>query len=810
MPIISENNVYIAKSLIKASIKPDLVLTILQLKADGDTDPRTTCSCCSSAYQVERTIHIFEDRVYKFTYYNEGISYENMIGEVTHIECDPNYPDSGYVEVKAYLTEEDVERKVYANIKRIPISNIQNAIDITPYDSPIEEGDDYRLMILGISAQKVRALVINLKMINDNELDQAVKEVSLIVGNKYKVCYNKKDNILDCLQGTLTGMLEVPNLDQEFATGYNPNCGFVRECGECKYPEYNKYYLGDNGCDGCPIANDCNIEDEVSFYNNTYDKDRFLRLPENMISDVLLTFDTTSDTDTETVYTKIYLSQIRDVCDMYHHEDPASTDLEVEGINSTLFVTAKNSRIVAIKNGEYSSWDEADIKPVDVHAIYPNSYIPTMVNMYADGTYTILSEFTDDTRALKTIEFTRTSTTILEKIEDFVSKFNAWVVNHLCHNGDYTKPLINAILDTDNNIIRFRLNYYNINEFNNVGQIIKLLDPATIDDFLSSVVMKTLNTIDVNIKSSTDEFENIPVYDDGILSLEALNKYIKVMFTRAIEDIQNKALYTGMTYTLNDQDIFDFDGSEYSIHYMIKFFSADDQEDFEDKMDLVEELISFTTVKGYEIGFTSFSNEDVLVMEVQTHKVLDNYLRNISSNRRTAVNKFTIKTFLDIFDNIDILNDDNPFSIVGGELNITYNPETGTMVSIDDQEFNDFMIFIQKMNRVICHILCNLKNTVLYKNDNSKVQIVDNNKIFNMEPIDTSYEIYDPKGFYKLCKAFQNLFTDIMNETSMSKFDYSNSTTYTDSAIFNASALWNIGHIGSLTIPFALNYVIVR
>ena len=70
MPIISQDNVYILKSLIKATIKPDLVLTVLQLKTDQETDPRTTCSCCSSAYQVERIIHIFEDRIYKFTYYN--------------------------------------------------------------------------------------------------------------------------------------------------------------------------------------------------------------------------------------------------------------------------------------------------------------------------------------------------------------------------------------------------------------------------------------------------------------------------------------------------------------------------------------------------------------------------------------------------------------------------------------------------------------------------------------------------------------------------------------------------------------------
>lgn len=809
MPI-SQDNVYIAKSLIKASIKPDLVLTLLQLKSDSDIDPRTTCSCCSSAYQVERTIHIFEGRYYKFTYYNEGYSYENMIGEVTHIECDPAYPDSGYVEVKAYVDEADIERKVYANIKRIPIANIQNAIDITPYENPIDEGDDYKLMILGISAQKVRALIINLKMINDDELDQAVKEVSLIVGNKYKVCYNSNANVLTTLKGTLTGMLEVPNLDQAFATGYNPNCGFVREDGECKYPEYNKYYLGEGCCcDGCPIAGNCHVEEEISFYNNTYDKDRFLRLPENMVSDVLLTFDITTDTDTETIYKKIYLSQIRDVCSLYHYDDPASTDLEVEPVNSTLFVTAKNSRFIAIKDGVYTSWEDANIKPVDIHAIYPKNYIPTIVDLYADGKYTVFSEFVDDTRALQTVDFTRVVTTIDEKVEDYVSTFNAWVINHLCYNNDYTKPLITAYITSaeESKTIHYRFNYYNLNEYTNVGQLVKLLDPLVIDDFLTNVVMKTLNNIDVTIN-------NILVYDDGVVDLERLYSYIKTLIARFIDDAMNKSLITTLSYTLNDNDVCVFNvDNEYSINYEIKFAGTSDQEDFEDKIGLLDELISFNIVEGKNVGFKSYKDTEVLVMNVQTHKVLDNYLKNINPDRRKAINNFTIGSFLEIFDKIDILNDDNPFSIVDGEVNITYNEETNELVSIDDRVFNDLMIFIQKLSIFICHILCNLKNTALYKSDYSKVTIVDPDKIFQMDPIDTSYEVYDPKGFYKLCKAFENLFTDIMNDTNMSHFDYSGqtpTTAYDDSAIFNASAEWNIGNIGSLTIPFSLNYIIVR
>lgn len=778
MPI-SQDNVYIAKSLIKASIKPDLVLTLLQLKSDSDTDPRTTCSCCSSAYQVERTIHIFEGRYYKFTYYNEGYSYENMIGEVTHIECDPAYPDSGYVEVKAYVDEADIARKVYANIKRIPIANIQNAIDITPYESPIDEGDDYKLMILGISAQKVRALIINLKMINDDELDQAVKEVSLIVGNKYKVCYNSKDNELDCLKGTLTGMLEIPNLDQAFATGYNPNCGFVREDGECKYPEYNKYYLGEGECccDGCPIAGNCHVEEEISFYNNTYDKDRFLRLPENMVSDVLLTFDVTTDNDTETVYKKIYLSQIRDVCSLYHYDDPASTDLEVEAVNSTLFVYAKNSRIVAIKRGEYESWEDADIKAVDVQALYPNSYIPSLINMYADGKYTVFSEFVDDTRALKTIDFLRVTTTEIQKINSFITRLNSWAIGHFVHDGDNTKPLIEAAFDSEDSTIHINFNYYNTNKYSNAPELLKILDPKEIDSFLIDVVQKSINTEDLVIN-------DIPVYTDGVLSLEDLYTYIRSIIVRLESDCEDKTLIAGRSYLLHEDDL-TITGN-YKIDYEITFPTADDEADFDDKLTAITEFVTFSEASsGTAVGFDKFKNDKILMINLHTGDNLGRYLDNINSNRRLAINHFDIGGFLDIFDTVDVLN--------GNEYNTIYN---------------DLLKITQRNNIAICHILCNLNNTKLYKNDGTNVTIVDPCKIFDMKPIDTSYVSYDPKGFYKLTSAFKNLFTTILNDTDMINFYYPELTTYTESNLFNVSGTWNIGHIGSIDIPVCINYVI--
>ncbi len=840
MPIIDKNNVYIAKSLIKASIKPDLILTVLQLKTDNDTDPRTTCNCCSSAYQLEKTIHIFEDRVYKFTYYNENISYENMIGEVTHIECDPNFPDSGYVEVKAYLTEEDVKRKVYANIKRIPIANIQNAIDITPYESPVEQGDDYKLMILGISAQKVRALVINLKMINDDELDQAVKEVSLIVGNRYKVCYNSKDNELDCLIGTLTGMVEIPNLDQEFGTGYNPNCGFVRENGECKYPEYNKYYLGNNNescCDGCPIAGNCSANEEISFYNNTYEKDRFLRLPENMVSDVLLTFDVTSDTDTTTVYKKIYLSQIRDVCSMYLIEDPASTDLKVEIVNDvSLFIYAKNSRMVRV----YINFNEEEIPkdiensfknfPEFVYSVYPNNNVPITITLpeYYNGQIIVQSEFVDDTVTTKKINVnTGGYHTLFDKIKDFENRFNTWIVNHLYFNGDHSKPLLTVNFDDENNKLIFTLNYYNLMDFSSIDQFIKLLNPDIIDDFIINVILKSFDSTTniilerYNPPSATEtpiligdsscinnikdvfHFNNSSGLElSGIFSL--INGLISKLITNYYSEEIEENLYRltcisyYSTFIFRDSLINDDTGLDLDILYNIKFNSYEDKEKFEGYISLLRAIINPKTSSYLIPSETPIPGRDFIIeplmININIHTVFENYLNNIipcpDHNYTQPLKTFTIGSILEVFNSIDILNTTDPFWY--------WDPNQKSY-------FNDLLIMIQKFNRLICHIVCNSKEALLYKNDNTKIKLIDDDKIFNMEPIDTSYAEYDPKGFYKLCKAFKNVFTDFVNNSSLEKFYYHTDDQYIpDVFIFGLTSKFKIGNFQTLTIPFSI------
>ena len=825
MSLIDKNNIYIAKNLIKADIRPDLMLTVMQLKTDKDIDPRATsssksCNSCSSLYQIEKIIHIFEDRVYKFTYYNEGYFYDKMIGEVTHIEYDKNYPDSGYVEVKAYIDEADVERKVYANIKRIPIANIQDAIDITPYESPIDKGDDYKLMILGISAQKVRALVINLKMINDNELDQAVKEVSLIVGNTYKICYNDNYNELKCFTGTLTGMLEIPNLDQQFGSGYNPNLGFVRELGECKYPEYNKYYLGDSKtccCDGCPLAGSCHTEEEISFYNNTYEKDTFLKLPENMVSDVLLTFNTATDNTEDPVYTKIYLSQIRNADDTYHYEDPADTNLEVFAVNTTIFIKSKNARFIVVKHGHYDSWEDADIDANDIDFLYPSQYVPEMIHESArSGEFTILSEFIDNTRSIKYLDYTPNSTSYDDKLYDFADRFNAWIITHgIVHNGDPTKPLLNAYYNAvpEEYGAEFGLvindTFYDSSKYSITNILMRLMNPDVLDDFLFNVFQMSLNTLSLRTDSG------FKLYDDGTFNLRDIvyhfmyDIYNNLMFYYEDMELINALVTPDRSSTVKIYKAWKTDmqlASKYwfKTEFHITFPTHSDEETFRKNAEGFFCSSHIGMAPGSELYFNKYIDDDVPVLSIDVSMPFSYYFSNNGEvNANAIINNLTIGEILDKLQYIDTL----------AERSRDYytDPDTGeeTLFSIIQ---NNMLKIVQRDNEFNNIFLKSLKDPKVYllSSDESKT-FIDSNKTFYMEPIDENYQDHDPKAVYKLAKAFKNIFSDVLLNTKLGYFSVNDpyiTGGRAEDKIFNLIAVWDFGHIGTIEIPFSLVFIV--
>jgi len=112
----------------------------------------------------------------------------------------------------------------------IPINNIIdirfNRENMDPNDKPKHERGT-RVMILGISATMVKAIVIHLEFFDDC-LEDAVKYVDLAVGNIYDIAYlSKRDNTIYEVRGKLESIHEF--IDEPGKNGK----GFVRETVGC-------------------------------------------------------------------------------------------------------------------------------------------------------------------------------------------------------------------------------------------------------------------------------------------------------------------------------------------------------------------------------------------------------------------------------------------------------------------------------------------------------------------------------------------------------------------------------------------------
>lgn len=112
----------------------------------------------------------------------------------------------------------------------IPVRNILDIKFNRENMSPMEEAKrerGTRVMILGISATTVQAIVIHLEFFDDC-LEDAVKYVDLSVGNIYNVVYlSKRDNTIYEFRGKLESIQEF--IDEPCKNGK----GFVRETVEC-------------------------------------------------------------------------------------------------------------------------------------------------------------------------------------------------------------------------------------------------------------------------------------------------------------------------------------------------------------------------------------------------------------------------------------------------------------------------------------------------------------------------------------------------------------------------------------------------
>ena len=158
------------------------------------------------------------------------------------------------------------------------ITDMNYTSEYVPHPGVPKKG--VKVVLLGISAELVRAVVVNLKLLEDGcNCEDAVRDVNLRTGNTYTIAYfNSKDKTMYEFDGKLVAIKE---------TELKPaNDSVVRQCENVGLGD--SIYTSDCEC-GC--TDDYMTSDPLS-------------------TDVLLTFDTSTDFTGE--YQSIMLSWIRD------------------------------------------------------------------------------------------------------------------------------------------------------------------------------------------------------------------------------------------------------------------------------------------------------------------------------------------------------------------------------------------------------------------------------------------------------------------------------------------------------------------
>lgn len=116
----------------------------------------------------------------------------------------------------------------------IPISNILNiAYKWTRNNSSINDTTEVRVMLLGVSATAIKAIIIRMAFFEDS-LEEAVKLVDLKVGNIYDLTYECKDGAI------YESRVKVMSIEDAADGPCKPGRGYVREhvgCGNSVYTD---------------------------------------------------------------------------------------------------------------------------------------------------------------------------------------------------------------------------------------------------------------------------------------------------------------------------------------------------------------------------------------------------------------------------------------------------------------------------------------------------------------------------------------------------------------------------------------------
>lgn len=166
-------------------------------------------------------------KMYKVKYYDasiqshreitglvEGISTECIVMTVTKVRdsagniclCTNKDKLSGYVSSETYY---------------VPVANISSIMEIDPY-KPNNEGSKEFVAILGISSTVVHAIIVRLKIFND-DIQHSVTNVDMEVGRSYHVVYAKDNSIFE-IDGKLIKIDFVPPTGNE-----SMDYGYVRQ-----------------------------------------------------------------------------------------------------------------------------------------------------------------------------------------------------------------------------------------------------------------------------------------------------------------------------------------------------------------------------------------------------------------------------------------------------------------------------------------------------------------------------------------------------------------------------------------------------
>lgn len=193
-------------------------------------------------------IPVYVNSVYKITYYDSSIQdYRTITGTVTGVSSETIAVSVTVVTDKAgniclCNNRDNLSGFVSTTMYYVPITNISSILLIDPTKpDPSNERSEEFVAILGISSTIVRAVIVRLKIFND-DVQKTITPVDLYVGGEYHVVYTKNNSIFE-IDGRLIAIEEVPLFGNE-----SPECGYVRQ---------DNQVVGANG----------NIYDPRYFYN---------------------------------------------------------------------------------------------------------------------------------------------------------------------------------------------------------------------------------------------------------------------------------------------------------------------------------------------------------------------------------------------------------------------------------------------------------------------------------------------------------------------------------------------------------------